>query len=436
MINWSKHKTIVFESDDWGQCYALPDAAALRLAGPLFPPSLAFSATATLERVEDLENLFGILERYAGSDGRKVIFQPNYIVANPDYEDARDGKFQFIDLPAFPRRWERGQLISKALEGIERGVWYPEYHGSVHYDYRKWLYSTRKRDPQALASLEHDSIALWAVLQRTEFDTEREYYDSISELNSHVTPRQQRIDIQRGADVFERLFGRRPVSVAAPAYCWQNKTERIFSENGIKVVQAKNRQNRPIQWPERILNRIRRTWGRPSRPVPAMGSTNSGVRYLWRNGDFEPVSSHGAKDALSQIQSAWSRNEPAIVSSHRVNFVNQSDAIREHGLREFDLLLGAVTRNHPEAVFLTDNEVGQLYSQSYSILKVGGRLRCRNYGSQTEKATVSIAKAERIAQSVQMPGNKTVDLKIARVESGIQFELPPGDYDLLLAEPT
>ena len=94
------------------------------------------------------------------------------------------------------------------------------------------------------------------------------------------------------------------------------------------------------------------------------GEYNNGIRYNIRNCFFEP-SMKPEKDwvnsCLAQIQSAFLFKRPAVISSHRINYVGYIDqANADRGLMDLHRLLKEIVKKWPEVQFVTTDELTDL----------------------------------------------------------------------------
>src|SRR5262249_24806844 len=109
--------------------------------------------------------------------------------------------------------------------------------------------------------------------------------------------------------------------------------------------------------------------------------------YLPARIAFEPdaeteVDRLGVDAALHAIRSAWSRGQPAIVSTHRANYVQLDPARGAHAL---DRLRGLLARLAEErATFLTDAEVHALVTSGRSRRAIGARVAVEREGAAAE----------------------------------------------------
>jgi hypothetical protein len=90
-----------------------------------------------------------------------------------------------------------------------------------------------------------------------------------------------------------------------------------------------------------------------------------GQIYLTRNCFFEP--SQPGRDwvdsCLNDIRIAFRCRKPAVISSHRVNYIGALDPKnRESGLRQLSALLKSILQQWPDVEFMTSDELGQFIS--------------------------------------------------------------------------
>ena len=132
----------------------------------------------------------------------------------------------------------------------------------------------------------------------------------------------------------------------------------------------------------------------------------------------------------SQLRSAWERNCPAIISTHRINFVNLVEERRIENLRKFQSLLDLVNREYPDAVYLVDNEVEQLYRKGASLISIGpNEMRCRNYSGRAIELDLKCP-ADKVRSVRQAPGGRTIGLNLQSNGGSATITIPPGDYDI------
>ena len=381
-VDWTRARAVVLESDDWGLCGFVPDHDTLVAFGTVRPPESRYPPVyggSTLEDSTAVTDLCGVLAAHRGRDGLPALLQPNYIVASLACEplvgaeeyggrllariDQQYGWFRY-ELPRLPRLYERRGLLPSVRAGVQSGVWYPEFHGSYHYD------PQRRRDAVAADSAAREA-ACRGVLpfpgdsKAWELGPWRDSADLMQELDAALA-------------VFTELFGRRPASVIAPDYTWDERNERMWSQRGLTIIQAKREQRRPRYAGGRPLARARKLIGRTSDRLRHRGRV-----YVERNCRLEPVQARGADavvaDCLGQIRRAWRSGEPAVVETHRINYVHLDQAIRREGLEALASVLTSLeqgTEGLP--LYLTDCELAQLDRGGTSWCVRGPQIVVRN----------------------------------------------------------
>jgi hypothetical protein len=441
-IDWSSRKVIVFESDDWGSCFAFPSLAVYELRRR----TLQGNGTekiwddlpkTTLEDPDDMERLFRVLERYKGRDGRPARFQANYVMANPSAKVVNGSlaKYQMVSLPEVPEGWAKRDIIEKSKEGVRRGVWHREFHGYAHVNYRRHEADLRNGEGNAYPREFRKEWYCWMKSNQPKFSSVQEYYNELGEWSSNLSYGEQLRDIREGLAIFKSVFGENPRSVVAPFYIWQGKTERALGKMDVRVIQGKNRQynvlgmrNRADSLDERIADNL---WPH------AMGNFNRKwrIRYLHRNVDFEPGENPSAWfRAYEEIRAAWRRGEPAIVSTHRINYVDFEKQTVEANLEQLDRLLACIRQNDPEAVYLIDWEVAQLYESGTSLQhSQENEMIFRNYRSSGLAAVeVRLPRGFRVQTIREIPGREAMRSYSVPAPSWLHLQVRPGNYSIQL----
>jgi hypothetical protein len=99
-----------------------------------------------------------------------------------------------------------------------------------------------------------------------------------------------------------------------------------------------------------------------------LGKRNGfGQIYITRNCHFEPSDPlyvDWVDSCLYEIENAFIWHKPAVVSSHRVNyvgFINPNNA--DKGLKELNRLFLKILKRWPEVEFMTSTELGDLIKE-------------------------------------------------------------------------
>ena len=98
-----------------------------------------------------------------------------------------------------------------------------------------------------------------------------------------------------------------------------------------------------------------------------MGMQSDNQSYTVRNCLFEPAlfGTDGSIDScVQQISSAFRWGQPAIISSHRVNYMSRIDeSNRNVNLKLLDELLDRIQQCWPDAVFLSSDQIAEKYEE-------------------------------------------------------------------------
>lgn len=77
---------------------------------------------------------------------------------------------------------------------------------------------------------------------------------------------------------------------------------------------------------------------------------------------FEPVQKQYSRaETLFQVDAAFQCGKPAVISSHRINYVGAIDAEhRDRNLKEFQHILKRIVEKHPDAEFISSRKLGKI----------------------------------------------------------------------------
>jgi hypothetical protein len=372
-LDWHRLKAVVIESDDWGLCAWVPDDQAHRvLAGqPAFRSEAGQRyGRSTLESARDVDRLAATLLEFRGGDGLPPVWQANTIVASPDWARLTPPLFEVGDLPLTglgeaTGRWERPGLLAAVRRACDQGAWWPELHGLHHLPAGAWLAALRRGQHDARAAHEQQSPVCVAVEAGGEYDA----------AETHETRAR---DLREAVARFEKLFGRRPESFCPPDYRFDDWLESEAGRLGLTTLQGK-----PEQGGGRLIG-VRRRLLQLRFPHTAGARFYLPPRIAFEpRGEAGPAGRLGATAVHRAVRAAWGRGQPAIVSTHRLNYAHLDEPWSEAGRAALRDLLGSLTADG--AVFLTDAEVRSLAERGWSLRPLGRRgALLRHYGVPLE----------------------------------------------------
>ncbi len=377
-VDWGRLRAVVLESDDWGLCAWVPDEQAHRALAdsPAFQsPAGRIYGRSTLETAADVARLVETLLEFRGGDGYPPVWQANTVMAAPDHERLAPPLFQGDELPLrmfpdTPSRWTRPGLWDEVRRAEAAGVWWPELHGLHHIPGAAWLAALRRGDADARRAHDHQCVVCAAVERSGEYDP--------SEPETLRTR-----NLERAVAGFRALFGRVPGSLCPPDYRWDEALEREAARLGLKILQGKAEQA------ARFL-RLRRLLGRGTWPRARGRLFHMPRRIAFEpRGDAGPGNRLGVAATHRRVRAAWARAAPAVVSTHRVNYVHLDASWSAAGRAALRDLLGRLAAD--QALFLTDAEAHSLVERSSSVRPIGDRgVLTRCYGAEREPLRIPL----------------------------------------------
>lgn len=349
-------KLVVIESDDWGSIrmpsqkfYLELQKAGLDLVSD---EGALFNKFDTLASAEDLSGLFGVLGSVRDSSGRPVVITPVSVVANPDFDRIRQSDFTRYFFEPFTETLRRytGCENSFALwqEGIRRRLFVPQFHGREHLNVSVWMRALSGGNKTAMTGFDH---SFWGMTTRGEHGIGVEFQAAF-DFTDPADLLYHREVLSGGLKLFGDLFGYKASYFAPPNGPFSSSLEPLLAENGIEYLSMPRIQSEPVGH------------GKAERRIHWIGKrTRTGLTIITRNSFFEPVvpGIDWVDRCMYDISVAFRWKKPAVISSHRVNFVGGlSHQNREQGLNRLHDLLKAVMKRWPEAEFVTSEELGDI----------------------------------------------------------------------------
>lgn len=344
-------KIIVIESDDWGSIRTSSKKAYENLKSIGYKvEDCHYNRYDTLESNDDMEALLNTLGSLKTREDNKPIITLNNIVANPDFEKIRKDYFTkyyyepFTEtLTKYPNHQNVSQLYK---DGIKEGVFKVQFHGREHINVSNWMKRLRTRDKSTMDAFENKMFTLHATGQSSCSNENLDYLGDNSNDNTKKS-------ILIGLKMYRDIWNDRSLTFIAPCYIWSKEIEEVLSKNGIKYLQGTHMQKLP---PKKVNNKFKKKYH-------YLGEKNEfDQTYLVRNVFFEPsenTSTNWVAKAFLEVKNAFFWNKPAIICTHRVNFIGGIDeSNRLNNLRLFRNLLNQIIKEYPEVEFLSSDELG------------------------------------------------------------------------------
>jgi hypothetical protein len=354
----TNRKLLVIESDDWGSI-RMPNKKVyteLQDLGykPENDPYLKFDALAS---EDDLNALFEVLNSVRDSQGNPAKITANAVVANPNFTKIRENLFEdyvyepFTDtLKKYP---EHAKSFDLWKEGMSNNLFKPQYHGREHINVHQWMKSLKSGDRNLLKAFDFEMISISSLDTGMKFD----YMEGLDYFS--VAERDEKEEIlTEGMGLFEDLLGYKSISFIANCYIWDRHTETVLSNLGVKYLQGVSNQCIPKLDKNNNHKIIYKKH--------YFGEKNKlGQRYFFRNAFFEPSLSptkDWVSDCLERIDIAFKCKKPAIIGSHRLNYIGFIDQQnRTQNLFQFKILLKKIVEKWPTIEFISTDELDSLF---------------------------------------------------------------------------
>mgnify|MGYP005847264231 CR=1 FL=1 len=352
---WStKRKIVVIESDDWGSI-RMPSLAAyhrLKAQGLNIDvkDNKRFNTLDTLANVEDFEALYQTLSSFKDSKGNHPVFTAMALSANPDFKKIKRDNFKNYHYQPITETFEQygiGDVLEYWKKGEELHIFAPEFHGREHLNVNIWMNALQKGDSHTLAAFEE---GFWGFRPQ---NLDGLAYQSAFYLDKKENLAEHKKIINTGVELFEQLHKRKPRFFVPPNGSIHQEVVNAAAKAGMTYVSSSKIHLEP------------QGNGKTKKRFRYLGKKGKNkLIYLTRNCFFEPSytgKGFSIEDCLAQMEVAFQFNKPAIISSHRVNYVGGLNLQnRDAGNLALKSLLTQILNKWPEVEFKTSVQLGDL----------------------------------------------------------------------------
>lgn len=356
---WRTHrKLLLIESDDWGSV-RMPNRKVyeLLMAKGIPVDQSYFDKNDSLESVEDLEALFDVLTGFRDINGNPVVITAFSVVANPDFEKIEADKRQAYHFELITETYKRNPHTHKTyelfLDGAKKRLLYPQFHGREHLNNLRFIEAINSESIKEKLAFECKAI-IGSKLISDRYQYPLGYmaafdWTNISEVEF------QKIVIDDGLEIFKNIFGFNSLSFVASQSVWSDDINQTLVQNGIFM--QTGQQMYPMgNNKHKIVNHY---WG---------SKNEAGQVYWRRNCIFEPSRNHDydwVNRCLKEIEIAFRWGKPAVINSHRVNYIGSIfPENREESLKKLKTLLSAVQKRWPDVEFIDTEKLGNIMLSS------------------------------------------------------------------------
>jgi hypothetical protein len=353
----TKRKLILFVVDDYGSI-RMPDKNVykkLSSKGINFE-NCRFSKFETIESNTDLEALFNVLTTYKDMNGNHVVFSPITCVANPDFIKIKENGFEKYYYESFIETLKKYNNHDKVYDywkkGIEFNIFVPQSHNREHLNVRRWMKDLQNNNPIAHFAFNENMFSVG----KTYSDEIKWEYQPALEIEDVDNVLEQEIIINEGLDLFKKIFGYSAVHFTPPNATINHNLYNCLYKNGIRLMDSPRIENETLG-----KSKIKKH-------IHHIGQQHkSGLSYIVRNAVFEPNDNENFDSigrCLSDIEMAFKFNQPAIISSHRVNYCGELyPENRDKGLQALSELIKKILFKWPDVEFISVNELNNIMAK-------------------------------------------------------------------------
>ena len=353
----SNRKILVIESDDWGSIMMPSKQTFSNLQKAGFDlekrNESRYNRYDSLASASDLQALYEVLSSVKDQNGKSAKLTAISLVANPDFEKIKASDFRTYYYEPFTdtlARYNRSDAFALWKEGIEKELFYPEFHGREHLNVQYWLRELQRNDRHTRIAFDY---GMWGF-NRGEGKLG---FQAAFDLDIATDLEEQHHIIKDGLRMFKSLHGYEARFFVPPNGPINNELEKTASENGIIFMSSPKIQKEVLGG------------GKTKTHFRYIGKKNKyNQLYITRNIFFEPTGiSNQVNSALNEIELAFRLKKPAVISSHRVNYIGVIDENnRTNSLKELKELLLKVVQKWPDVEFMTSTELGNTILNSSS----------------------------------------------------------------------
>jgi len=354
----TNRKLIVIESDDWGSIRMPSKKAFQQLVADGIDVNSGdakrYNENDTLASTDDLAALFELLSSFKDSNQKPAVFTAVSVVANPDFKKIKEQHFNQYYYEPFTATLERYYSDNAAYllwkEGIQHQVFKPQFHAREHLNVAEWMRALQASNQQALLAFD---LELWGFNNQP-MGKSTVSFQAAFDLYEPNDLAVQAESIKEGLVLFEQLFDYKASFFVPPNGPFNNQLEAVATAAGIKYMSAAKLQQEP------------QGYGKNKRVLHWLGQQNKHQQlYITRNCFFEPsqVGKNWVVSCLNDIETAFRWHKPAVISSHRVNYIGAlHPENRIDGLSQLNQLLTQITKRWPDVEFCTTDELGDMIS--------------------------------------------------------------------------
>ena len=351
----TKRHIVVIESDDWGSIRMPSKEVYDKLLNKgIRVDKCHYCSNDTIASEDDLSLLFDVLHSVNDKNGNPAVITANAVVANPDFQKIKDSGYARYYFKKITEEFPHIKGCERSLqmwnEGQKSGCFRLQSHGREHLNVARWMHYLQGDYPETRFAFD---LGVYGLSTNITSEKRKSFLPAFDFTNIEEEVQANEI-AKDGLLIFEELFGFKSQSFIAPNYTWGKSLEKTVAECGVKYIQG-----------QKIARYTNSDGESNKRRYRFIGNKNTnGSIDLCRNAMFEPSENHNKdwiNECLSEIEMAFRWHKPAIICSHRVNFIGSiNPSNRDNGLRQLKSLLSEIKKRWPDVEFMSSDVLGDV----------------------------------------------------------------------------
>lgn len=357
----TNRKIVVIESDDWGSI-RMPSKEVYKkcLNAGYRVDQIPYERYDSLASEDDLELLFDLLSSYTDCKGNHPVITANALPTNPNFKKIKESNYEQyhyeLITDTFKRYPSHTNCFNLWMSGLENGVFFPQSHGREHLNVSMFMKALHEKDQDVHFAFKHQmpgSISKNGSKGGNKYVEALRYGDETDKMNKLAI-------VEEGLTLFKKILGYTSESFIPPNYIWSSDFDKAVADRGVRYYQGNRKMKEPSE--DGSIKLIKH----------ALGEKNEfGQTYLVRNAMFEPSLFNLEVDdwvstCLSDIDIAFKMKKPAIICTHRLNYIGWLDEKnRDTNLKILGELLNQILTKWPLSEFINSADLGKIVTGKY-----------------------------------------------------------------------
>ncbi len=355
----TKRKLVVIESDDWGSI-RMPSKKTLDKLQAIDNQTQnnAFLRNDCLEREKDVAGLYDVLKSVEDCKGNNPVITLNFATANPDFDniDYENGVYSYEPFyDTYKRYYGENSTLDLVKKGVKEKVFCPQLHCREHLNIGRWMNDLKNNLNDARLAFECKTMGVFGSFG---VDNPFGYMDAFNSNYSSAEDFEK--IILDACKIFYNAFGYKSETFVASCFVWDSNLETILKRNDINYIQSAVWQNIPLKKGKTCyLKRKLRYTGQRNKLGQVYGTRNCSFEPAYKQNPEECV-----KSCLSEVDNAFKSKKPAIINSHRLNYIgaiNPENSV--NNLKGLKSLLQNIVQTYPDVEFVSTAELFSIINQ-------------------------------------------------------------------------